>query len=422
MQLLRLVAPAARLLAVCSLLPGCGSKSFSESVGLFYQNRMEESAGAFEAYGARVRGRDELVYLLNASVAHHVAGDYETSNRLLETAHRRLDELNVRSVSGELGRFLVSETTVDYVGEPFEQARIHYFKSLNYVLMGDLESALIEARRLDLLLRVLQDERHGKDAYSEDAFLRYWTGVLYEAAGETNDAFIAYRNALVLYPEQGEFTHVATPEDLVSSALRTARALGFDDQAERILRDHPRTDGSSRPGSGSVIVLLHAGRAPQKVSRTIILPSHEGIPVKVALPELVRFRNPGPTRVVVGTAPRNPPPIADNLAQLSKQALAEGNKARAARLVARAVTKEIAAQQARNAGVLAEVGVRLAGAFAEKADTRGWETLPARVYLARLRLPPGRHDVSLVSSNVPIGYWDVEVEAGATVFVKHRQL
>ena len=143
MQLLRLVAPAARLLAVCSLLPGCGSKSFSESVGLFYQNRMEESAGAFEAYGARVRGRDELVYLLNASVAHHVAGDYETSNRLLETAHRRLDELKVRSVSGELGRFVISETTVDYVGEPFEQARIHYFKSLNYVLMGDLESALI---------------------------------------------------------------------------------------------------------------------------------------------------------------------------------------------------------------------------------------------------------------------------------------
>jgi len=422
MRLFRFLALAG-LLALCIPLAGCGSKSYTQSVDLFYQNRSEEAVEAFDAYGGGVRSRDELVYYLNASVARHVAEDYEGSNDLLETAHQRLDELNTRSVSGELGRFAINEMTVDYAGEPFEQARIYYFKSLNYVLMGDLESALVEGRRLDLFLRVLHDQRHGKSAYAEDAYLRYWTGMLYEAAGETNDAFIAYRNALALYREQSKFTSVTAPEDLPSSAVRTARALGFGKQAEKILRDHPRANGSNQPDRGNVIVILHAGRAPQKVSRTIIVPSHEGIPVKIAVPELVHYRNPAPgARVVLGAAPRGQPPLTDNVSQLSEKALDERKKGIIGRLVARAVAKEIAAQQARKASWVAEVGVRVAGAFAEKADTRGWDTLPAYVYVVRLSLPPGRHDVSLALGNLPIAYWDVEIEAGRTIFVKQRHL
>jgi hypothetical protein len=115
-------------------------------------------------------------------------------------------------------------------------------KSLNYVLMGDLESALVEGRRLDLFLRLLRDERHGKDAYLEDAFLSYWTGMLYEAAGETNDAFIAYRNALALYREQSKFTGVTAPGE----PAFLGRAYG----PRAGLRQGGRRRVSTWPGSG----------------------------------------------------------------------------------------------------------------------------------------------------------------------------
>ena len=160
--------------ALSAFLAGCAaSKKYQEAVDLFYNGRMRESAEAFDAYGQRAPGRDRVVYYLNASVARQLIRDYEGSNRLLDSAYDRIEERSAKSVSGELGRFAINESTVDFLGEPFEQARIHYLKSLNYLMLDDLESAVVEARRLDLFLRALSREREGSDGYAEDAYLRY---------------------------------------------------------------------------------------------------------------------------------------------------------------------------------------------------------------------------------------------------------
>ncbi len=103
----RRVTPVIPLL-LGMLLAGCASKSFTESIDLFYANQMEESSEAFEGYGRRARGRDQLVYYLNAAVPYQITGDYRTSNERLETAYKRLDQLMVRCVTGELGRLTVS--------------------------------------------------------------------------------------------------------------------------------------------------------------------------------------------------------------------------------------------------------------------------------------------------------------------------
>ena len=62
----------------------------------------------------------------------------------------------------------------------------------------------------------------------------------------------------------------------------------------------------------------------------------------------------------------------------------------------------------------------------DKADLRSWTTLPARLQLARLKLPAGRHDIVLdrFSTNREdkgIKLWpNVEVPAGKAVFLNHR--
>ena len=216
---------------------------------------------------------------------------------------------------------------------------------------------------------------------------------------------------------------MTAPDDLVGSALRTARALGFQDEARKILAAHPRAESASE-GRGNLILVFHSGRAPKKVSRAMIVPSHEGIPVKIALPALVRFKDSGAAARIEVTRTWVAPRISDDVAQLADQALDERKVAIMGRLIARAVAKEIAAQQARNKGGLwAEIGVRIAGAVTENADTRSWDTLPARVYVARLRLSPGRHDVKLVVRGRPVAAWDVEVGEGLqVVFLKERTL
>ena len=73
--------------------------------------------------------------------------------------------------------------------------------ALNYTAAGHHEDALVEARKVDSKLNVINsryaDDK--KNVYKEDAFIRFLMGVLYEAEGEVNDAFISYRKAEEIY-------------------------------------------------------------------------------------------------------------------------------------------------------------------------------------------------------------------------------
>jgi hypothetical protein len=46
-------------------------------------------------------------------------------------------------------------------------------------------------------------------------------------------------------------------------------------------------------------------------------------------------------------------------------------------------------------GFIASIGAQAALSALDTPDTRSWETLPARIAVARVRLPPGRHRVVL---------------------------
>ena len=47
------------------------------------------------------------------------------------------------------------------------------------------------------------------------------------------------------------------------------------------------------------------------------------------------------------------------------------------------------------AGLLV-LGAELTALLTERADTRSWLALPGQVFLARVALPPGRHDVGVL--------------------------
>ncbi|GAF99605.1 unnamed protein product, partial [marine sediment metagenome] len=80
-------------------------------------------------------------------------------------------------------------------------AMVNLFMALNYVGMGNWEGALVEARKVDNKLSVINSkyEEEKKNVYKEDGFIRFLMGALYEAEGEINDAFISYRKAEEIY-------------------------------------------------------------------------------------------------------------------------------------------------------------------------------------------------------------------------------
>jgi len=107
-----------------------------------------------------------------------------------------------------------------------------------------------------------------------------------------------------------------------------------------------------------------------------------------------------PTGLVVGGAQRlTLTPIAsiDLMARRGLKDDMPGIMLRAAVRATASAVPQVQAQRNSNSNAAPALGlaVALASAVFQTADDRTWRTLPAEVYLARARLPPGVHVVSV---------------------------
>ena len=74
-----------------------------------------------------------------------------------------------------------------------------------------------------------------------------------------------------------------------------------------------------------------------------------------------------------------------------------------------------------DAGDVAGFLANVVNVATERADTRAWLGLPHRIWIARLRLPPGRHDVALTLGGDDVVVLDpVDVRPGERSFVTAR--
>ena len=96
------------------------------------------------------------------------------------------------------------------------------------------------------------------------------------------------------------------------------------------------------------------------------------------------------------------------------------------RTVVRAILKYLAFRRAENKGDLLGDLVNFFNVATERADTRSWETLPNQIFLVRMSLPAGTHNVTLSflddggryvrTETIPC----VEIEANGKTFLNHR--
>ena len=176
------------------------------------------------------REKDRVLYYLDAGMLYHYSGEYEKSNQALTAAERGIEELYTRSISKALSSGVLNDNALDYSGEDYEDIYLNIFKALNFIALGNNESALIEIRRVHIKLRLLEDKyRKLIDDYNQSdeaegqiearelrfynsALARYLGMLLYRAEGSYDDARIELDEIREAYREQSQLYSFDLPE------------------------------------------------------------------------------------------------------------------------------------------------------------------------------------------------------------------
>jgi hypothetical protein len=356
--------------------------------------------------------RNAVLYYLDEGIISHFAGRYGESNQSFSKAESIMEELYTKSLSKEAASFLISDLTISYRGEDFERAMVNLFMALNYVGLGSWEDALVEARKVDSKLMVInsQYDEEKRNVYKEDGFIRFLMGALYEAEGEMNDAFISYRKAEEIYrtdyvPNYG----VCPPSFLIEDLLISASAMGFYDEMAEIQREYPQVEPISfedKTELAEVFFIHYNGLGPEKVEEHFLVPMPDGFVVKIAYP---KFEKSGYrishgeitlSNLESGQFCQFSTVLMEDVVSIAVTNLENRINRIKAKAIARATAKYLASKGAEKAAkeqggellsLLVKASANIATLATEQADVRQWRLLPAEIRVGRAVIPPGEY-------------------------------
>ena len=179
-----------------------------------------------EKYGER----DYLIYLMDQAVLAHYAGDYARSAKILREANQEFEERYTESITKYGATWMVNDLAADYRGEDFESVMINLFNALNYAKLGETAEALVEARKVDNRLNLINSkyDEDKKNVYKEDGFARFLMGILYETGGtsqDLNNAYISYKKAYKIYKDDFSLNYGSPPPPALKQNLLSVAAF-----------------------------------------------------------------------------------------------------------------------------------------------------------------------------------------------------
>lgn len=340
--------------------------------------------------------RDRVLFLLNQGVLLQMLGNYQESNESLEAAKKLMQQLDAVSVREQTGSVTVNDGMRSYVGDPHEKVMVHVYKAMNYLSLGTPDSARVEIKQMDLLLRRIQEK---KGSYQEDPFGRYLAGMIFETLGDNSNAMVSYRKAYKAYRDQFKLYHVAVPMSLKDDLLRMSDHLGLRSENLQYQRDFAATSWTRMADyrkQAHVIVLFHNGLAPVKQESWVQVQDYSSGKVhRIALP-FYRAR-PSPFDAIMvsanGVSVRSE--VIENINAIAQQSLKEQLPAIQARALVRAAAKNEMINQGNDHSDMAGLLMNVMTVASERADTRSWITLPHNMQLSRLDLAPGEYEIQI---------------------------
>ena len=353
---------------------------------------------------------DRVLYLLNKGMVLRMKRDFTASNVAFEAAKAEIDRLYAASVSENTLSAIVNDSTVSYSGDNYERVLLHMYMALNYLELGDPDSARVEALQVDVLLRSLA-EKSSSNKIAEDAFMLYLAGMIYEDEGEFSDAMISYRNAYNVYKKYLTNFGLPMPSVLKTDLMRMAKRQGLTDELDKYKKEfgvESSVSASVPADQGELVFVLNNGLAPIKREKSInSFDPKSGSMLRIALPEYESRSSRVVSARIIANDKQVTTELMENIDAIARQFLEDHMPAIMARSVARAVIKTAANRKARDAalnnknsdnamaGMLGALALQVATVVTERADTRSWLTLPASIQLGRMSLPPGSYNVKV---------------------------
>jgi hypothetical protein len=221
---------------------------------------------------------DEVVRLVNEGLFLRRLGRFEESNASLQRAEALATARYTKSLVQDVASFIVSDNVVDYSASALERSMIHYYGMFNYLALGDPEGALVEARKVNALLRRYANDNPGR-SFINDAAVQYLAGMLQWGQYEENDAIVSLRRSLVGYQDYEAHYGVHTPEPVAVDVARIASAVGLDDVAEQtraryLAGREGYAEGRARAvaDSGDVVLVIENGFIAHKRQQKLFVP------------------------------------------------------------------------------------------------------------------------------------------------------
>jgi hypothetical protein len=372
--------------------------------------------------------KTRLLYFLNMGVVTSMQGKYEQSNAYFEQAYL-LGEDYHRNYLNEAASFLLNPNIIEYKGEDFEYLMVNYYKALNYLRLGQRENALVECRRINQRLQKLSDKYTSANKFRRDAFVQLLMGLIFEASGEYNNAFISYRNALDIYEsDYSKFFGLKPPQQLKKDLLRMAYLNGFLEDLAYWEKKLAMKHIPDKNKQGDLVFLWQNGLAPVKVEDginfTIVrgaggivtfgnanfgfnfsFPVDDSTYYKSGLSalEFIRVVYPRyverPVYYQSASLKWNDKQVllekAEDVNALAFKNLSQRRWEELGKALLRLALKKAAEYTLRNENKGAGAALGIFNALTEQADTRGWQSLPHSICYGRLSLPEGSHQVNL---------------------------
>ncbi|GAB4293281.1 MAG: hypothetical protein Fur0034_00220 [Desulfuromonadia bacterium] len=399
---------------------------------------------------------DAILYWMERGRMAQIVDSLDVSMRDYAAAMEKIRENDDRAVvsASQIGSnaaaVMVNDNAIPYEGEWYERIALHHYQAINYLRKGDLEGARVEARRANAeqeeALRRFEgevekatekakekgigpaqlgpvhrqyaqlDEIAGKVKNSfQNACTFHLSGLIYELAGEENDAYIDYKRALEIHPDN---------RTLQRDVIRLAKRLGMGDDLSELTRRFS-IDPDTIPAEGGNVVVIHdEGFVPEKKEVKIPVPIPGSGIIALAFPIYEpKYAPPLPLEVLIDEQDH---PWSEPLCDyriLAVKALKEKVPSMVTRMVIRAIVKATSAHEAKKrGGAGAGLLATLWNVVSENADLRSWLTLPEASAITRFSIPPGNHEIRFQTATGTTRPLPLTVEPGKLYLIQVTHL
>ena len=438
------------LLASAILFSACANKSITryESLAPVFENEGCEAAIAEvkkqqeDLYGEK----SEFLYYFDLGVLYHYNGNYKESSESFAKAEKIYEDLYTHSITNEAAAIVTNDNIRPYRARPFEVLALHEMQIMNYLAQKDIDGAMVEVNRAQKAMTGLYQKDNDKT--NDNGFLRYLTAIVYEMAGEPDEAAIAYYKTVKAYDEN----ILNLPKEAREFIIESLRRADREDDIRALKLDNsiatPKATAVHDLGQ-EIIVIGYAGHGPilnelrmsgtyvsggtlnftykdsktgKTQSTTMQAAPVEGASngqtfhISIALPEAYSFRSKVDHFSVsvdnqAVARPEKVVALDKELEMNLKDDFANTMTRTAIRVVLRTIASQVAkkAMKTDNAliNLFTNIGTDVAQSQLEKADLRIALFLPNSFQMTRIPVEPGSHQVTVAA----------EGDAGNTVKV-----